>query len=121
MSQNLYRRVVAASSRPKPCEKRWSRNSSEYAQGYPGVADTDPSRRGGPNPRDAPGRAPLVAPVGTAPVPASPLAMPDPNPTRALPFYVEPQTPLEDLPCFTPGPLWACVGLDSQVLHRGHL
>ena len=55
MSQNLYRRVVTASSLPKPCEKRWSRNSSEYAQGYPGVADTDPSRRGGPNPRDAPG------------------------------------------------------------------
>ena len=38
--------------------------------------------------------------------------MPDPNPSKALAFYVEPQTPLEDLPCFTPGPLGAGVVLD---------
>ena len=44
---------------------------------------------------------------GTAPVSASPLAMPDPKPRRALAFIVDPQTPLENVPCFTPGPLGA--------------
>ena len=38
--------------------------------------------------------------------------MPDPNPSRALAVFVDPQTPLEDLPCFTPGPLGAGTVLD---------
>ena len=37
---------------------------------------------------------------------------PDPNPSRALAFHVEPQIPLEDLPCFVPGPSGAGVVLD---------
>ena len=56
--------------------------------------------------------AEAVPTVGTAPVSASPLTMPDPNPSRALAFFVDPQTPLEDLPCFTPGPLGAGMVLD---------
>ena len=56
--------------------------------------------------------AEAVPTLGTAPVSASPFAMPDPNPSRALAFYVEAQTPLEDLPCFTPGHLGAGVVLD---------
>ena len=56
--------------------------------------------------------AEAVPTVGTAPVSASPLAMPYPNPSRALAFYVEPQTSLEDLPCFTPGPVGAGIVLD---------
>ena len=65
--------------------------------------------------------AEAVPTLGTVPVSASPSAMPDPNPTMALAFYMEPRTPLEDLPCSSPGPLGAGVVLDSQVLHRGHL
>ena len=37
---------------------------------------------------------------------------PDPNPSRALAFHVEPHIPLEDLPCFVPGPSGAGVVLD---------
>ena len=39
--------------------------------------------------------AEAVPTVGTAPVSASPLTMPDPNPSRALAFFVDPQTQLE--------------------------
>ena len=37
----------------------------------------------------------VVPTVGTGPVSGSPLATPDPNPSRALAFFVDPQTQLE--------------------------
>ena len=56
--------------------------------------------------------AEVVPTEGTAPVSGSPLATADPNPSRALALYVEPQTPLEDLRCFIPRALEADVVLD---------
>ena len=64
-------------------------------------------------PTPTPTRPAGTAPRGeTAPVSVSPLATPDPNPSRALAVYVEPQNPLEFLPCFIPGPLGAGAVLD---------
>ena len=63
-----------------------------------------------------------------APVSASPLALPDPNPSRVLAFFVDPDSPFEDLPCFTPRTLGAgtnngitdCIGCLRFVSQRGH-
>ena len=80
-----------------------SKLGHEVLERMPGINRSTPT----PTP---PGEA--VPTVATAPVSASLLAMPDPNPSRALAFFVDPQTPLEDLPCFTPGPLGAGMVLD---------
>ena len=56
--------------------------------------------------------AEVVPKNGTAPVSASPLALPDPKPSRTLAFFVDPEILLVDLICFTPGPLGTGVVLD---------
>ena len=38
----------------------------------------------------------------TAPVPASPATLPGPKPNRASATFVDPNTSLDDLPCFAP-------------------
>ena len=81
MSQILYRRVVTSvSPLPKPREQRWSR----FLESMPRVTRSTPI----PTPP-----VETVPTVGTAPISASPLATPDPNPSRALASYVEPQSP----------------------------
>ena len=100
MSQILYRKVATA---VPPSRNLVSSFGHGILESMPRVTRSSPT----PTPP-----AEAVPTLGTASVSASPLAMPDPNLSRALAFYVEPRTPLEDLPCFTPGPLGAGVVLD---------
>ena len=53
----------------------------------------------------------------TAPVPAAPeVRSPNPNPDRASATVVDSATPLEDLPCFTPGALGAGTVVDVELV-----
>ena len=114
MSQILYRRVVTA---VPPSRNLVSSFGHGILERMPRVTRSPPTptppAEAVPTLGTAPVSAsPLAMPVETTPVSASPLAMPDPNPSRALAFYVEPQIPLEDLPCFTPGLLGAGLVFD---------
>ena len=98
MSQFLYRGEVTSVPRSRNLV---SRLGHEVLESMPRTTRSTPSPLAEAVPTD-----------GMAPVSASPLALPNPKPSRALAFFVDPQTPLEDLPCFTPGPLGAGVVLD---------
>ena len=48
----------------------------------------------------------------TAPDPTSPADLPNRRPDRVSATFVDPSTPIESLPCYTPGALGAAVVLD---------
>ena len=98
MSQMLYRREVTSVLR--------SRNLVG-SLGHEILESMPRTNRSIPTPP-----AEVVPKNGTAPVSASPLALPDPKPSRTLAFFVDPEILLVDLICFTPGPLGTGVVLD---------
>ena len=98
MSQFLYRGEVTSVPRSRNLV---SRLGHEVLESMPRTTRSTPSPLAEAVPTD-----------GMAPVSASPLALPNPKPSRALAFFVDPQIPLEDIRCFTPGPLGAGMVLD---------
>ena len=102
------------SSRLKPREQPRSRFLESMPRVTRSLPTPTPPAEAVPTLGKAPVSAsPLAMPVATAPVSASPSTMPDPNPSRVLAFYVEPQTPLEDLPCFMPCLLYTSDAADE--------